>query len=280
MSKDTFKSTPYSLEGKVALITGGLGLLGLKHSEALLEADASVVAADVKDHDEANEIMADLKEKYGSKISYIAMDVKNQEDVKRKAEILDKMGLKIDILINNAAINPKVEGVQRKNSGRLEDFTIEQWDIELDVGLKGAFICSKIFGTRMKERNGGVILNVASDLAVIGPDQRIYEKKDQPVDERIYKPVTYSVVKNGIIGLTKYLATYWPEYNIRCNAISPGGVLNGQEKEFLDKVTQRIPMGRLAKIDEYKATIQFLCSDASSYMTGHNLVIDGGRSTW
>ena len=105
------------------------------------------------------------------------------------------MGLKIDILINNAAINPKVEGVQRKNSGRLEDFTIEQWDIELDVGLKGAFICSKIFGTRMKERNGGVILNVASDLAVIGPDQRIYEKKDQPVDERIYKPVTYSVVK-------------------------------------------------------------------------------------
>ena len=128
--------------------------------------------------------------------------------------------------------------------------------------------------------NGGVILNIASDLSVISPDQRLYSKEGVEKDLQPVKPVTYSVIKAGLIGLTKYLATYWPDEGVRCNALSPGGVYNGQGEEFVDRLQALIPMGRMAKQDEYRETIQYLCSDASSYMNGQNIVVDGGRSIW
>ena len=131
-----------------------------------------------------------------------------------------------------------------------------------------------------EDDKGGIILNIASDLSVIAPDQRIYRQKDLERKLQPVKPVTYSVIKSGLIGLTRYLATYWPEKGIRSNALSPGGVYNNQDKEFVQNLSKLIPMGRMAKVDEYKGAIQFLCSDASSYMNGQNIVIDGGRSIW
>ena len=150
----------------------------------------------------------------------------------------------------------------------------------LAVGLTGAFLCSQVFGTWMAGNGGGVILNIASDLSVIAPDQRLYRKDGLPEAEQPVKPVTYSVIKTGLIGLTRYLATYWAEQGVRVNALSPGGVYVGQPPEFVARLAALIPLGRMAERDEYTAAVQFLCSDASRYMTGQNIVMDGGRSAW
>jgi NAD(P)-dependent dehydrogenase (short-subunit alcohol dehydrogenase family) len=186
----------------------------------------------------------------------------------------------IDILINNAARNPKVEDADGKNFSRLEDFPWEQWQQDLDVGLGGAFNCAKVFGKQMALQKKGVIINIASDLGVIAPDQRLYRVDGLASDQQPVKPVTYSVVKHGLIGLTKYLATYWCEQGVRCNALSPGGVYAGQDDVFVSKLTSLIPLGRMAQADEYRGAIAFLCADASLYMNGCNLVMDGGRSVW
>jgi len=162
----------------------------------------------------------------------------------------------------------------------LENFPLEMWDKDVAVGLTGSFLCSRVFGAAMAAAGGGVILNVASDLGVIAPDQRIYRQEGLPEDQQPVKPVTYSVVKHGLVGLTRYLATYWADAGVRVNAISPGGVYNNQGDAFVKKLTDLIPLGRMADKDEYKGAIAFLCSDASSYMTGANLNIDGGRTAW
>jgi NAD(P)-dependent dehydrogenase (short-subunit alcohol dehydrogenase family) len=181
-------------------------------------------------------------------------------------------------LINNAAIDPKVRADGDLETSRFENFALGQWNLELSVGLSGAFLCSQVFGTEMAARRNGVILNIASDLSVIAPDQRIYKKAGLPNDSQPTKPVTYSVIKNGLIGLTRYLAAYWAEKGVRVNALSPGGVQTNQSEEFVKRLSDLIPLGRMAKIDEYRGVVQFLCSDASSYLTGQNVVVDGGRS--
>jgi len=187
---------------------------------------------------------------------------------------------RIDILINNAANNPKMEAREGKNFTRLEDFPLDVWEGDLRVGLRGAFLCSRVFGAEMARRGSGVVLNIASDLALIAPDQRLYRQPGLPESEQPVKPVTYSVVKAGLVGLTRYLATYWHESGVRANSLSPGGVYNNQPEEFVQRLSHLIPMGRMAHVDEYKGAVLFLCSDASSYMTGFNLVVDGGRSCW
>jgi NAD(P)-dependent dehydrogenase (short-subunit alcohol dehydrogenase family) len=173
-----------------------------------------------------------------------------------------------------------MEASAEVNFSRLENFPLAQWEGDIAVGLTGAFLCSKVFGNHMATSGGGVIVNVASDLALIAPDQRIYRQSGVSEQMQPVKPVTYSVVKSGLVGLTRYLASYWADKKVRVNAISPGGVYNGQPEDFVVRLTNLIPLGRMAAINEYQGAIVFLCSDASSYMTGANLVVDGGRSCW
>lgn len=269
----------FDLSGRSAVITGGCGLLGTKHAEIIAEAGGSPVLIDLPSADPAKRAQA-LSERMGVPALGLSGDITDLAQVDAMRDyILKKFG-HIDILINNAANNPKMEAQQGKNFSRLENFPLELWEGDIRVGLTGAFLCSRVFGGEMAKRGRGVILNIASDLAVIAPDQRIYRNENLPEAEQPVKPVTYSVVKSGLVGLTRYLATYWNNSGVRVNAISPGGVFNGQPNDFIGRLTQLIPLGRMAQVDEYKGAILFLCSDASSYMTGSNLVIDGGRTCW
>lgn len=267
----------FKLTGKVAVITGGAGLLGVKHAEAVAEAGGIPVLWDINGdaaQARAEEVAARTKGiAYGQRV-----DITDPESVKAAHEFIADLHGGVDILINNAANDPKVKPGQNQAWSRLENFDRDMWDKDMAVGLTGAFLCAQVVGSHMARRGSGVILNISSDLGVISPDQRLYRKPGLPEDQQPVKPVTYSVVKHGLIGLTKYLATYWADRGVRVNALSPGGVYTNQPDDFVLRLTNLIPMGRMAHHDEYKATVVFLCSDASSYMTGQNVVVDGGRT--
>ena len=269
----------FDMTGRVAVITGGAGLLGVKHAEALAEAGCIPVLLDLP-HTAAETRARELADAFGLPATALRADITRPDDISRAVDVVLERYGRVDVLINNAANDPKVGPSQGVQWSRLENYPLEQWDSDLAVGLTGAFLCSRAFGSEMARRGRGVILNVASDLAVIAPDQRIYRKEGLADDEQPVKPVTYSVVKTGLIGLTRYLATYWADAGVRANAISPGGIYVEQSDEFVQKLTRLIPAGRMARVDEYKAAVLFLCSDASSYMTGQNLVMDGGRTCW
>lgn len=272
----------FDLASKTALITGAGGLLGVEHATALLECGATVVLTDVSEAALSVAQASLLQDFPNGHIITFVMDVSKPDHILGVAQALESQDLRIDILVNNAAIDPKMKGLEGMfETSRLENFPLEQWNVQIAVGLTGAFLCSQIFGAAMaRDGKGGVILNIASDLSVFSPDQRLYKKAGLPDNSQPVKPVTYSVIKTGLIGLTRYLATYWSSQNVRCNALSPGGVFNGQDDMFVERLTNLIPLNRMATFDEYRSTIQYLCSDASSYMNGQNIVVDGGRSVW
>lgn len=272
----------FDLTGKTALITGAAGMLGMEHAFSLLESGATVIITD-NSQDRLVASVHRLSESHDRKrILPFNMDVTDLSSICGVAQTISERGLRVGILVNNAAIDPKVKGTQGVvETSRLEQFPLDQWNLQIAVGLTGAFLCAQVFGGAMsQDGEGGVILNIASDLSVLAPDQRLYRKEGLSEQYQPVKPVTYSVVKSGLIGLTRYLATYWADKGVRCNALSPGGVFNDQSDEFVQRLTNLIPLGRMAAKDEYRSAVQFLCSDASLYMNGQNIVMDGGRSVW
>lgn len=260
---------------KISLVTGAGGMLGFQHALALLEMGNEVILVDVNNYS-LKKNFSILNKNYSKKVFSYKADISKEKDVRNLTSKIKKKFKKINILINNAAIDyiPKSKAKLKKNkfSNSFEDFSHTRWNKEISVGLTGAFLMSKYFGQLMPKNEKNVIVNISSDLSVIAPNQKLYSHL------KSFKPVTYSVIKFGIVGLTKYLAAYWAKKNIRVNSLSPGGIYNFQDKVFVNKLRREIPLGRMAAVDEYKGSIKYLCSEESSYLTGHNLVVDGGRT--
>jgi len=267
------------LKNQIVVITGGAGLLGQEHASAILSEGGVAVLLDI-DFKTLTDASSKLVETYGPRIHLFECDITSESKVNLvAAKIFEKIGIPSG-LVNNAAINPSVE----KNTAtftRLETINYEEWRSHLDVGLYGAFLCAKVFGQAMVQNNiSGSIVNISSDHGVMAPNQGLYRIEGRPENEQPVKPVMYSVVKHGLIGLTRYLSTYWANHGIRANSLCPGGVLNGQPEEFLERFNKLVPLGRPANPDEYHGALIFLLSNESTYMTGGTLVVDGGRSVW
>ncbi len=270
----------FSLSGKVIVITGAVGLMGVQHAEAVAAYGGTPVLLDLSQN--AVDALANkLNDKFNVNAVGFSVDITIESKVEAVSkEILSQFG-KIDCLVNNAANNPKVECTSKINFSRLENFPLNIWNQDIAVGLTGSYLCIKYFGFQIsKNKNGGSIVNISSDLGIIAPDQRLYEHEGVEHNLQNVKPITYSIVKSGLIGLTRYVATYWSDKNVRCNAMCPGGIENGQPEAFLNKVHSRIPMNRMAQPNEYQGTLIWMLSDASSYLNGAIISVDGGRTAW
>lgn len=263
----------FNLNKKVILITGGGGFLAKYFAEIIITYDGIPVLID---HNYQGLLTNKryLENKFSVKVSTYKCDLCKENEVSLLFKKINKNFKTIEVLINNAAPNPTISKLSNRNNA-LEEFKIRNWKNDIDSGLTSAFLCIKYF-SRYKNKSQENILNISSDLGIVAPNQNLYK-----VNNKIsYKPVSYSVMKHGIIGLTKYCSTYFISRNIRCNALAFGGVENNQPKNFIKKVNKLIPMGRLAKKDEYGPTIIYMISNASSYMNGSTVVVDGGRTVW
>jgi NAD(P)-dependent dehydrogenase (short-subunit alcohol dehydrogenase family) len=260
----------FSLENKIAIVTGACGLLGKEHCRALAEAGATVIAADV---DEKK--CKDFASQLGSNHMGMEIDVANMRSLFNAREQILKKYKTIDILINNAAINDMFENpIAAAEKSKFENYPLPLWEKSLDVNITGVFLCSQVFGTVMAENKQGSIINIASTYGIVAPDQDIY--KDETGRQQFYKSVSYPVTKGAVISFTRFLASYWGEKNVRVNTLSPGGVENNQDEYFKTNYSNRTLLKRMAAPSDYRGAIVFLASDASSYMTGANLVVDGG----
>lgn len=269
----------FELENHVIIITGGAGLLGREYACAIAGAGANVVVADI-DEAVAQQVAADITKQTGKQALGVGVDISNKDSVLALVkQTVDTFG-RIDGLINNAAINPKFDaGEAEKHTLTFENYPLEMWQKSLDVNITGMFLCAQAVAPVMLKQGRGVIVNVSSTYGLNGPDQRLYES-DDPNKPRTFKPVDYSVTKSAVIGFTRYLAAYWGDKGIRVNTFTPGGVYNNQDEAFVRRYNARTPLGRMAKRDEYCGALIFLMSDASTYMTGSNLVVDGGWTAW
>ena len=269
----------FDLSGRVAILTGGAGLLGRQYTRTLLGAGARVAVVDLPAAKPAEAAVAAVREAGGEAIG-LAIDVTQPQDVARMAAEVRQKWQRIDILINNAAIDPKFDAaVANHQANTFEDYPLSAWRESLEVNLTGAFLCCQEVGRVMKAARRGVVVNVSSTYGVVAPDQRLYQR-DGEAEQKLFKPAAYAVTKAGIAHLTRYLATYWAPHNIRVNTLTPHGVFNAQDEQFVRRYAERCPMGRMARLDEMNGPLLFLVSDASSYMTGANLVVDGGWTAW
>lgn len=267
----------FNLTGKVALVTGGAGLLGAEFCKSLAQAGAQVVVVDVNTP-AAQKVCHDL-EAAGHPAMPLTVDITDQRAVQEMMAVTLKRFGRLDILVNSAALDPKFDPTHDSPgaSGAFEVFPLKAWQQALDVNLTGMFLVSQAVVQPMLAQGGGVIINVCSMYGLVGPDQRLYQREGQAPR---FKPVYYSVTKAGVLGFTRYLATYYAGRNIRVNALTPGGVFNGHDETFLQEYAARAVLGRMAEKDEMNGALLFLASEASSYMTGANLVVDGGWTAW
>lgn len=266
----------FDLGGRTAIITGGAGLLGREFSRSLAQAGASVVVADIDDR--KSEGLAQELAGMGLRAFPVTVDVRQPASVAAMVAATLREWGRVDILVNSAALDPKFEpGRGAEFSNDFEGFPLETWNRALEVNLTGLFLCSQAVARPMLEAGQGVMINLCSTYGLVGPDQRIYQREGQPPQS---KPVYYSVTKAGVLGLTRYLAAYYAGKNIRVNALTPGGILQDQDPKFVEEYSARTILGRMARPDEMNAALLFLASDASSYMTGANLVVDGGWTAW
>lgn len=264
----------FSLQGKIALVTGSCGLLGREHCKALSEAGATVIVTDL-DQERCRAVIEELP----GDVVYLTMNVCDEKSVNRALDLaLTEFG-KIDILVNNAAVNEKVEALGDLGEPVfLENFDLENWNTQIRTNLTGVFICCKVIGGHMTDQQSGSIINIASTYALKAPNQSLYQ--DSSGRQRFIKSPAYPVTKAAVLSLTRYLAAYWGQKGVRVNALSPGGVENNQEEWFIGNYQKITPLGRMAVPGDYRGALVFLASQASSYMTGANLVVDGGWTIW
>lgn len=267
----------FNLKDRVAVVTGGAGLLGSEFCSTLAGAGAGVVVADLN-FGAAERVASAIQSKGGQALP-VAVDVTRPESVGALVAAAVQAFGRLDILVNSAALDPKfdpqhaVQGAARPTNGAFEDYPLEAWNQALEVNLTGMFLCCQAAVQPMLEQGKGVIINICSTYGLVGPDQRLYQREGQPP---VFKPVYYTVTKAGVLGFTRYLATYYMGKNIRVNALTPGGVYNNHDEAFVQAYSARTVLGRMAERGEMNGALLFLASDASSYMTGSNLVVDGG----
>jgi NAD(P)-dependent dehydrogenase (short-subunit alcohol dehydrogenase family) len=260
----------FSLQGKTAIVTGALGLIGKKHCEALAQAGANVVVADING-DAADAFAAQL----GDAHLGIAIDVTSKASIETvRNAVIAKYGT-MNVLVNNAAINDMFENpAMAKELSAFENYPLDAFQKSLDVNVTGVFLCSQVFGTVMARQESGSIINVASTYGIVGPDQSIY--RDECGEQTFYKSAAYPVTKGAVINFTRFLASYWGSKGVRVNTLSPGGVENNQNEFFIQNYSAKTLLGRMARANDYQGALIFLASEASAYMTGANLVVDGG----
>ena len=269
----------FDLAGRAAIVTGGVGLLGTEFCRTLAEAGASVAVLDL--NASASQATADSLTKNGSNALGVSADITQPDSVNAAVEkVLSAFG-RLDILVNSAALDPKFDAGAMKRGitpGSFEDYPLDQWSAAMNVNLTGLFLMTQACVKPMlAQEKKGSIINICSTYGLNGPDQRIYIKDGQRV---AYKPVYYTVTKAGVLGFTKYLAAYYAGTEIRVNALTPGGIYNDHEEYFEKNYSARTILGRMARKDEMNGALLFLASDASSYMTGNNVVVDGGWTAW
>lgn len=280
----------FALDGRVALVTGGAGLLGFEFCRTLFEAGADLAIADIDEGAAASAVGSlnkSFREESGNdrgrrpRAVGFKVDVSSHDSVNEMMNAIVDEFQRLDILVNNAALDPKFNSQSNAEIDPLfvpfEEYPLDLWNRALEVNLTGAFLCSQAAGRQMLRQQSGVMINICSIYGLVGPDQSIYQKKGEATK---FKPAYYSVTKAGILGLTSYLAAYYAGQNIRVNALSPGGVYQGHDDEFLRAYSARTLLGRMAEKDEMNGALLFLASDASSYMTGSNLIVDGGWTAW
>jgi NAD(P)-dependent dehydrogenase (short-subunit alcohol dehydrogenase family) len=260
----------FSLKGKTAIVTGALGLIGKKHCEALAMAGANVVVADMD-----GKMAQHFAQQLGKGHMGVGMNVANKQSLLDGAELIYKRYSSVDILVNNAAINDMFENpALAKDLSAFENYPLDAFQKSLDVNVTGVFLCSQVFGTKMAEQGSGSIINIASTYGVVGPDQSIY--RNECGEQTFFKSPAYPVTKGAVINFTRVLAAYWGHKGVRVNTLSPGGVENSQDEFFIQSYSAKTLLGRMAKATDYQGALIFLASDASAYMTGANLIVDGG----
>lgn len=265
-------SSEFDLSDDVALLTGGSGILGSRFAHALVQHGARIALVD-RDAAKAQAVAEEINAQQGRRAWAYATDITDTEGLRKlQNQIASDIG-DVTVLINNAAAKTA------NFFAPFNRFPLTDWDEVMHVNVTGAMLCCQVFGSAMAQRGRGSVINIMSIYGVIAPDQRIYEGSSYE-GHAINTPAVYATSKAAIWGLTKYLATYWADKGVRVNAISPGGIMSGQNETFVQRYSARVPMGRMASRDEMSGALIFLASKASSYMTGQNLVIDGGLSVW